>query len=294
MNGSFGRWLLDLESIPEGAGDLHLAWEHPWPAWLWVALLIGAGVLAVWSYAPPTGRRTARAGLARHVLDAVGEDLAELWRPGRHGFFDCGGDGSIGVAGRALRKAFGIPVPVTWSYAPLTGDRTARAVLAVGRFTVLLLVLVFIGGPMVELPRERLERDWVLMLADRSASMSIADVEDDGRRITRDEQLRGIINDNREVWAALAEQRQVQWLGFHSAAFSLVSEPGGADVPVPARLSVDLGEAAGERDPALQRRPNERPAGPGPAPASAGAGHQRVHGPAWIGRAIGRCGHQAR
>jgi len=181
MNGSFGKWLLDLELIPEGAGDLHLAWEHPWPAWLWVALLIGAGVLAAWSYAPPTGRRT------------------------------------------------------------------ARAVLAVGRFTVFLLVLILIGGPMVELPRERIERDWVLILADRSASMSIADVEDGGRRITRDAQLRGIIDDNREVWTALAEQRQVRWLGFHSAAFSLVSESGGTDVPVPARLSVDLGEAAGDR-----------------------------------------------
>jgi uncharacterized membrane protein len=181
MNGSFGRWLLDLENIPEGAGDLHLAWEHPWPAWLWLVLLIGAAALAAWSYAPPTGHRA------------------------------------------------------------------VRAVLAVVRFTVFLLVLIFIGGPMVELPRERLERDWVLTLADRSASMSIADVAEGGGRITREEQLRGIIDANHEVWAALSEQRQVRWLGFHSATFSLTSEPAGADGPGSAHTSVDLGEATGDR-----------------------------------------------
>src|SRR5262245_16718786 len=81
-----------------------------------------------------------------------------------------------------------------WSYSRLVGGRRGRVLLGAVRFALIMLVLVVLSGPMLELPRETVERDWVLMLLDRSASMRIADVQDpSGRRVTRDEQLRALL-----------------------------------------------------------------------------------------------------
>ena len=116
MNSPLTRWLLDLDVIPADAEGVRLAWEHGWPAWVWVVLLATAGFLAA------------------------------------------------------------------WSYSRLLGDRRGRAVLGVARFALVVLALVIISGPMLELPRETIEQDWVLMLVDRSASMGIEDVGGAGDR----------------------------------------------------------------------------------------------------------------
>src|SRR5262245_13657901 len=111
MNSDFVRWLLDINIIPKGTapGALRLAWEHPWPGWVWALLAMAAGMLAF------------------------------------------------------------------WSYSRLTGSVMARRALATLRFATVMLVLAIISGPMIELPRETVEQDWVLVLADRSESMTIAD-----------------------------------------------------------------------------------------------------------------------
>ena len=111
MNSDLMRWLLDVDAIPRGAEGLRLAWERPWPAWVWALLFIAAGLFAI------------------------------------------------------------------WSYSGLVGNRIGRGILAATRFAIVLLALVLVSGPMLELPRETVEEDWVLMLADRSASMTIADVQ---------------------------------------------------------------------------------------------------------------------
>jgi hypothetical protein len=135
-----------------------------------------------------------------------------------------------------------------WSYRHLAGPRGARAVLAALRFALLMIVLGLLAGPMAELPRERVERDWVLILADRSASMSIADIDAPGGRASRDEQLRQIIRENAGVWRTLADEHEVRWLGFHSGAFSIAapseSEEG---EPQASSSGVELGEATGNR-----------------------------------------------
>ena len=174
MNSPFARWLLDLDVIPSDASGLRLVWEHPWPAWVWLALLITAGFLAA------------------------------------------------------------------WSYTRLLGARRGRTVLAATRFTLVLLVLLVISGPMLELPRETVEQDWVLMLVDRSASMGIADVDGKDRRLTRDEQLRALLAENEALWRELSEARHVVWLGFDDGAFDLVD----ADPPGPeARQAPEAGAA---------------------------------------------------
>ncbi len=193
MNSPAARWLLDLNVIPADAGGLRLAWEHDWPAWLWTLLLLGAILLAVWSYRRLSGRRLVRGGLA------------------------------------------------------------------VVRAAVILLALVIVAGPMLELPRETVEQDWVLILTDRSASMSIADAAGGpgsatGGRISRDEQLRRLLARHEDVWSGLAAERQVKWLGFHAGAFSLA----GDDDPAPVSGALpgsgalrasrpNLGDAAGTR-----------------------------------------------
>ncbi|MHC4208456.1 MAG: hypothetical protein ACYSWT_01945 [Planctomycetota bacterium] len=204
MRNPFLRWLLDLDVIPADADGLRLVWEHPWPAWVWAALVLVAGFLAA------------------------------------------------------------------WGYSRLEGNSRGRALLAVTRFLLVLLLLLVISGPMLELPRETMEEDWVLMLVDRSASMTIADVgRDDGpahERISRDEQLRRLLGEHDGMWRRLDEARHVVWLGFHDGAFELGAPalPPEADTGpaagAPGSLPVALEDADGRRtrldmalDQALQR-----------------------------------------
>ena len=196
MNSSFMRWLLDLDVIPANAEGLRLVWERPWPAWVWLVLVMATAVLAA------------------------------------------------------------------WSYARLLGNRRVRTTLAVARFVLVILLLLVLSGPMLELPRETIEQDWVLMLVDRSASMEIQDVQvDDGpsgtgatARRSRDEQLRALLAEHQPLWQQLAAHRHVVWLGFHDGVFDL-APPSDGDGETPA-LPVVLDAADGPRtrlDAALQQ-----------------------------------------
>jgi hypothetical protein len=114
-----------------------------------------------------------------------------------------------------------------WSYSRLEGDRRIRWALAGTRALVLLLLLFIISGPQLVRPNERVERDWVLVLVDRSASMSIADVEPGvagaGGRITREQQLRTALDGARDRLNTLTEKRTVVWLGFDGGVYDLES-----------------------------------------------------------------------
>ncbi|HRQ75837.1 MAG TPA: hypothetical protein PK098_07960 [Phycisphaerales bacterium] len=130
-----------------------------------------------------------------------------------------------------------------WSYSRLVGKRAGRITLAGVRCAILLLVITVIAGPMLEMPRESVEQDWVLALVDRSASMQIPDgaAVTQPVRMTRDEQLRSILDRHTPVLAELSEQRQLVWLGFHMGAFSLPgAETEAAAIP-------ELGPADGPR-----------------------------------------------
>jgi len=119
-------------------------------------------------------------------------------------------------------------VLAAWSYARLLGNRRGRVVLAVSRFALVGLVLTIISGPMIELPRESVEPDWVLMLLDRSESLSIEDVTDEtGGRVSREAQLETLLADHAPMWQSMAEARHVVWLGFHDGAFDLATRDDG-------------------------------------------------------------------
>ncbi|MHC4416301.1 MAG: hypothetical protein ACYS0G_13555 [Planctomycetota bacterium] len=181
MNSRFVRWLLDLEIIPPDAEGLRLVWEHPWPAWVWVVLVLTVG----------------------------------------------------GLAG--------------WGYTRLLGAKQGRVILAVVRFVLVVLMLVIVSGPMLQLARETIEQDWVLALVDRSASMTIADVEGPGRRLTRDEQLQSTLETQGRMWRELADARQVVWLGFHDGAFNLSEATPSPDPDQAGFIPVQLDEPGGRR-----------------------------------------------
>ncbi len=148
-----------------------------------------------------------------------------------------------------------------WSYRRLTGSRVMRAALCVLRAALLVALVVLIAGPQLVERTERTERDWVLMLIDRSESLSIEDAPGaSAARRTRDAQARAAI---REHWSSLrdlADARELVWLGFDAGVFDLrvereqpVAPQTSADgqdqtpAPRPQLASVDLGQPSGQR-----------------------------------------------
>lgn len=139
-----------------------------------------------------------------------------------------------GVVGASLLVAL-------WSYRRLDGPRTARLALGILRGMLLTLLVVLIAGPRLVERDERIERDWVLVLVDRSASLTIADA--DGQR-SREEQLRSAISAARPALAEMARERDVLWLGFDAGAYELAVS---GDPNDPAGVAVALGEPTGRR-----------------------------------------------
>ncbi|MCC6659405.1 MAG: hypothetical protein IT437_00830 [Phycisphaerales bacterium] len=150
--------------------------------------------------------------------------------------------------GWALIALAGIGI-ASWSYWRLTGARWARALLAAGRALLLLLLVLLIAGPRLTRPNERIEKDWVLVLVDRSASMSIPDAPGGVRR-TREAQLRDILSSLSPALGSLGDERTVVWLGFDGGAYDLKTTAGAPDLAPPTGRRTSLASAL---DQALQR-----------------------------------------
>ena len=107
-----------------------------------------------------------------------------------------------------------------WGYHRLEGALRRRVILATLRGLALVLVALMISGPRLVKTEETVEKDWVVVLADRSQSMDVKDV---GGK-SRDEQLKQAIEKTRAALGKLDPQRNVLWLGFDSRTFDLPSE----------------------------------------------------------------------
>ncbi|MDX2148785.1 MAG: VWA domain-containing protein [Planctomycetota bacterium] len=120
-----------------------------------------------------------------------------------------------------------------WSYWRLEGPHLARLALAGLRAFALISLAFMICRPQLVRENERLERDWVVGLVDRSASLRIADVDAGAQqRQTREEQLRRTLDASAEWWAKLGSERELLWMGFDAGAYELARR-GGADGAVP-------------------------------------------------------------
>ncbi|TVQ75521.1 MAG: VWA domain-containing protein [Phycisphaeraceae bacterium] len=130
-----------------------------------------------------------------------------------------------------------------WSYSRLTGPRFGRMALAGVRSLLILALVALLCGPRLVDERKSVERDWVVVLVDRSASLTIEDAEGpDGERISRDAQLERALAASWPMWRDLSEERTVVWLGFDEGVFDLgvrSAEDGG--------VGVELGAADGRR-----------------------------------------------
>ncbi len=116
---------------------------------------------------------------------------------------------AIGVAGMSYRR--------------LLGARSWRIALSLVRAGIILILTVLLVGPVLVLPQETVERDWLLVMLDRSASMSVRDVYDPSTNatISRDEQLRRALVDHRAMWtdSGLTRDREVAWIGFSDSIY---------------------------------------------------------------------------
>ncbi len=151
----------------------------------------------------------------------------------------------------ALFCAVAIALSV-WSYRGLVGARWARVLLCCTRATLLIALGVLALGPSLIQTHERIERDWTIVLVDRSASLSVPDAQDENRtRITRDEQLRTALHNAWPALGAMDTRRQVQWLGFGSGVFELPrTTEGMPDLGEASQQSTAIGAAV---DQALRR-----------------------------------------
>jgi hypothetical protein len=156
-----------------------------------------------------------------------------------------------GIVGAAL-------IVSLWSYWKMEGAAWARTLLALARASLLVLLALLVSGPQLVQRSESEERDWVLVLVDRSASMTIADAPSadgpDGARTTREGQMRAALERSWPMWRELSAQRTVVWMGFDSGAFDLAGQqatlaPATSDAVAAAGASKlpDLAEPRGRR-----------------------------------------------
>lgn len=133
------------------------------------------------------------------------------------------------------------------SYARVGVTPARRRVLLTLRSATLILLLALLAGPMLELPREQVEPDSVIVLADRSRSMEVADVSASGpggtdagatlARITRDAALRSLTGKD-ALFATVGGEHRVWWYGFSEGITPLARAADG---------SVTAGDATGDR-----------------------------------------------
>lgn len=117
----------------------------------------------------------------------------------------------------------GLSVLVGMSYVRQTADPRVRALLAGIRILLATMLLVLASGPQLQKNHERVEEDWVIMMLDRSRSMTIPDAPAASGRLTREAQLRAALADSADALRKVAAEKRVLWLGFDTGAFEIGS-----------------------------------------------------------------------
>jgi hypothetical protein len=142
------------------------------------------------------------------------------------------------VDAEGLRPAWERPLPswgwvmviglaiafAAWSYRGLDASPRRRTILTALRSVLLIVLVVCVCGPMLELPREDVEPDAVVVLVDRSRSMAVRDGErgPDGRA-TRESTLKSVLASAGDAWREPGESRRVSWIGFGDGAVELAT-----------------------------------------------------------------------
>ena len=143
-----------------------------------------------------------------------------------------------------------------WSYRRLTGgsrtsSRVWRGSLAVVRAAVLVLVALLVAGPSLRFERTRTERDRLIVLVDRSMSMSIKDAPGG---VARDDQAAAVLGSAESALARIARTKDIEYVGFAGGVFTLQRDASNSARPSSGdatdTISVErpvLGASSGER-----------------------------------------------
>jgi hypothetical protein len=108
-----------------------------------------------------------------------------------------------------------------WSYSRLSGKLAYRMALGTARALVLLMLAILISGPQLVKQTQRIEKDWVALLLDRSASMNVADAPGG---VSREAQLKELLEAARPSLAKLSKDKQVLLIGFDGASYELPAQ----------------------------------------------------------------------
>jgi len=109
------------------------------------------------------------------------------------------------------------------SYARMEGARWARFGLATFRALLLIALAVLLAGPTVVRTDLTPEADWLLVMVDRSASMTFADTQVDGNAISRDQALRDALQKQLDLFGEdqLGQTRNIVWFGYDREAYPI-------------------------------------------------------------------------
>ena len=144
-----------------------------------------------------------------------------------------------------------VAIAAAWaSYRSIDIAPGRRRTLVALRSAAIVLLAALLAGPLLEVPRESVEPDSVIVLADRSRSMEVEDVASRaGGTRTRDAALREIVGPG-TPFAGAGDEHRIAWFGFGDALASLPPDGAGAD---PGEASMDRTLLASAIEQALAR-----------------------------------------
>lgn len=126
------------------------------------------------------------------------------------------------------------------AYRRLDAPRRARIACGTLRALALLLVAVMVSGPRLVKTEESVQRDWVVVLIDRSSSLLVSDTPAG----SRDRQLRDALARLGPTLDALTPKRELLWLGFSDRVYDV---PSPTSAPPNATQATEFPAAAGGR-----------------------------------------------
>ena len=132
-----------------------------------------------------------------------------------------------------------IALLVAWgSYRNIAISTTVRrCLISLRTLTIVFLIALFLG-PLLEVPQESVEPDSVIILADRSRSMEVADLSNSlNEPKSRDAALRELVASD-SPFTLISSEHRVEWYGFSDALSPLTRATDG---------SVAIGDAIGDQ-----------------------------------------------
>ena len=136
---------------------------------------------------------------------------------------------------------------VWWSYRRFDIPTWAAFLLGTLRFTSLCAVLIMLAGPVIETTVRNEVQDRIVVMIDRSRSMSTPDTTDEtGGMGSRSSRIRSILG-NTGVWDEIGRGRIIEWFGFHDHPFPIdAPQSGSSTLPPESGNGTDITRSIGQ------------------------------------------------